>query len=237
MMDTETLQDPVAHSKIRIVLADDHAILRAGITSLLNCEGDIFVVAEATNGDEALDFVNKHKPDILILDLSMPKNKDMRVLKELTKAQSPTKVLVLTMHEDHAYLRAVIKEGGAGYLVKRAADTDLLAAIRQIYNGGSYIDASLSAEALRYVLNPTFATSPLPPLSVLSAREKQVLLFIAQGYTNKETANDLNVSVKTIETYRLRLSDKLGLRSRAQLVKYAIQSGIFKTAAGDSSGY
>lgn len=222
---------------IRIVIADDHAILRAGLRSLLNVQPDMDVVAEATDGNEAVDRATEHKPDVLLLDLSMPKAGGLSAIGRVREGSPKTRILVLTMHDDQAYLRSVLEAGGAGYLVKRAADTELLAAIRAVHEGGSYIDVSLGSAELKRVYGATSKgeeASDVPPVSVLSDRERQVLELVAMGHTHKEIAHSLSVSVKTVETYRLRLSEKLGLRSRAELVRYAINLGLMDTVHDDT---
>lgn len=218
-------------SKIRIVIADDHAILRAGLRSLLGTESDMEVVAEAVDGEEAAAKAAETQPDVMLLDLSMPKHGGLQAIKRIRELSPHTRILVLTMHDDQAYLRSVLKAGGSGYLVKRAADTELLAAIRAVYQGRSYIDVSLGDAALQRILrdgpDPKL-TFDAPSVDVLSDRERQVLELVAMGHTHKEVAKHLSVSVKTVETYRLRLSEKLGLRSRAELVRYAINLGLLK---------
>jgi two-component system, NarL family, response regulator NreC len=212
--------------KIRIMIADDHAILRAGLRSLLNAQPDMEVVAEAIDGEQTVDLVAQHTPDVLLLDITMPKTSGIKALEAVREVSKNTRVLVLTMHDDHAYLRSVLAAGGAGYLVKRAADTELLAAIRAVHQGRSYIDVSLGEGELSRVLDNGKESGSKGALSVLSDRERQVLELVALGYTHKEVADKLSVSVKTIETYRGRLSEKLGLRSRAELVRYALDAGL-----------
>lgn len=215
--------------KIRIVIADDHAILRAGLRSLLSAQEDIEIVAEAVDGEDAFEKVVETKPDVVLLDLSMPKAGGLTAIKRIREKSVDTRVLVLTMHDDPAYLRSVLKAGGSGYLVKRAADTELLAAIRAVHQGRSYIDVSLGQGVLQRILDEDPAGDPdAPPLAVLSDRERQVLELVAMGHTHKEVAKQLSVSVKTVETYRLRISEKLGLRSRAELVRYAINLRLLK---------
>lgn len=219
-------------STIRIVIADDHAILRAGLRSLLNVQPDMEVVAEATDGNEAVERAAETQPDVLLLDLSMPKAGGLSAIKRVREVAPDTRILVLTMHDDQAYLRSVLEAGGAGYLVKRAADTELLAAIRAVHEGGSYIDVSLGSAELKRVYGARSGADEAdepPPVSVLSERERQVLELVAMGHTHKEIAQTLSVSIKTVETYRLRLTEKLGLRSRAELVRYAINLGLMDT--------
>ena len=212
--------------RIRIVIADDHAILRAGLRSLLSAQDDIDVVDEAVDGEDAVAKTLSTSPDVLLLDLSMPKEGGLGALQRVRRERPDTKVLVLTMHDDSAYLKSVLEAGGSGYLVKRAADTELLAAIRAVASGKPYVDVSLGSGMLQRVLTEDAVPETVPPVSVLSERERQVLELVAMGHTHKEIAKSLCVSVKTVETYRLRLSEKLGLRSRAELVRYALSLGL-----------
>ncbi len=216
-------------TNIRIVIADDHAILRAGLNSLLSAQDDMVVVAEAVNGEDAIAKAEQFKPDVLLLDLSMPKVPGLKAIEQVLSVSPATRILVLTMHDDQSYLRSVLVAGGSGYLVKRAADTELLSAIRTVHQGRSYIDVALGDGVLTEVID-TERHRPSEPLSVLSDRERQVLELVALGYTHKEVAAQLLVSVKTVETYRGRLADKLGLRSRAELVRYALHAGLLEAA-------
>ena len=216
---------------IRIIIADDHAILRAGLRSLLKAQPDMEVVGEAVDGDETVELVDELQPDVLLLDISMPKCGGIQAIPRVRDVSKGTRILVLTMHDDQAYLRSVLAAGGSGYLVKRAADTELLAAIRAVHQGRSYIDVSLGDDDLQAVLQSgeggiAGAVTRGRSISVLSERERQVLELVALGFTHKEVADRLAVSVKTIETYRGRVSEKLGLRSRAELVRYALDAGL-----------
>jgi len=217
---------------IRIMIADDHAILRAGLRSLLSAQDDMTVVAEAIDGEEAVEKAEACKPDVLLLDITMPKKSGIEALQEIRKLSPATRVLVLTMHDDHAYLRSVLAAGGSGYLVKRAADTELLMAIRAIQQGRSYIDVGLEENQLQTVLvdeQKARSEAAAKSLESLSDRERQVLELVALGFTHKEVGESLSLSVKTVETYRSRLSEKLGLRSRAELVRFALELGLLDT--------
>lgn len=217
---------------IRIMIADDHAILRAGLRSLLSAQDDMTVVAEAVDGEEAVVKAEACKPDVLLLDITMPKKSGIEALQEIRKLSPTTRVLVLTMHDDHAYLRSVLAAGGSGYLVKRAADTELLMAIRAIHQGRSYIDVGLEDNQLQTVLvdeQKARSEAAAKSLESLSDRERQVLELVALGFTHKEVGESLSLSVKTVETYRSRLSEKLGLRSRAELVRFALELGLLDT--------
>lgn len=209
-------------TRTRIVLADDHAVLRSGLKMLLNAQEDMIVVGEATNGQEALNAVREHAPDLLILDITMPKMDGLHVLHQLKRAFPNVRVLILTMHEEEGYLRRALEAGAAGYCPKSAADAELISAIRAVMQGNVYIHPSHTKILLDTML-------PSPPLHAtpadLSERERVVLKLVALGHTNQEIAEQLALSIKTVESYRARGMEKLGLTSRAALVRYAIQEG------------
>jgi two-component system response regulator NreC len=218
--------------KIRVLIADDHAILRAGLRLLINNQPDMEVVGEAADGPEALRQARQVNPDVLTLDLTMPGGSGLKTLEGLRQACPQTRVLVLTMHEDPSYLRASLAAGALGYVAKSAVDADLLAAIRSIDQGRTFVTMTLSDRGTHQVLGdqPTRTeASPQVPVKLLSSREQQVLKLLAQGYTNKEVGTQLCLSVKTIETYRARLADKLGLRSRADFTRYALEVGLLNS--------
>ena len=216
-------------AKIRVLIADDHPIVRAGIRMLINPQPDMEVVGEAADGHEALHQARQAKPDVLTLDLTMPGGGGLKTLDDLRQECPQTRVLVLTMHEDPSYLRAALAAGGSGYVVKSAVDAEFLAAIRSIAQGRTFVTITLSERGTHQVLGdqPTRTDSaPRAPVKLLSSREQEVLKLLGQGYTNKEVGTQLHLSVKTIETYRARLADKLGLRSRADLTRYALEMGL-----------
>jgi two-component system response regulator NreC len=199
--------------RTRILLADDHAILRAGLAMLIDAQPDLVVVAEAADGIEALEKTRALRPDIVILDLTMPAMSGLEVLREIRRDCPATQILVLTMHDDPAYGRSVLAAGAMGYVTKKAADRELLLAIRTVREGRPFVDLS-QAEAM------------LPKRAPLSQREQQVLVHLARGFTHQEIADRLGLSIKTVETYLARLTTKLGLHRRAELVRYALETGI-----------
>lgn len=213
--------------KIRIVLADDHAVLRAGLRALLNNEPDIEVVGEAGDGEEALREVAEKAPELIVLDLMMPKVKGLDIIEQLSTQYPATRVLVLTMHADMQYIRHVMKAGGAGYVLKSNADTDLIQAIREIASGKSY----LTPEATQILLadyrqqNAAEETEPTG-LDLLSEREREVLVMTALGYSSREIGELLFISPKSADTYRQRMMEKLQLESRAELVQFALKHGL-----------
>jgi two-component system response regulator NreC len=218
---------PPRKSKIRVLIADDHAILRSGLRLLVNAQADMEVVAEAPDGEQAVQAARETKPDVALLDLTMPRLGGMRALQEIVRTCRETRVLVLTMHDDPAYLRSVLAAGSSGYVLKRSVDAELLAAIRAVHRGGTFIDPSLANVLVQDVLAKRGAKAPrIRPVSILSDRELQVLRLVARGYSSQQIAKQILVGVKTVETYRSRLAQKLGLKTRSDLVRFAVQMGL-----------
>ena len=215
--------------KIRILLADDHAILRDGIRSLLNAEPDLEVVGEAAHGRDAVDRATELLPDVALLDCSMPELTGVEAMRRIRITAPAVKLLALTVHEDSASLRELLEAGAHGYVLKRAGKAELLQAIHAVYAGGIYIDPRIASQ----LVNPFYhavATTPPRTTAALSGRESAVMRMIAQGHTNKEVAATLDISVKTVETYRARSMEKLGLRSRVDLVRVATERGWLRVA-------
>lgn len=217
--------------KIRIVLVDDHAVLRAGLTALLNAEADMAVVGEAGDGAASLHVVADRQPDVVLLDINMPTMSGLEALSALRKVAPQSRVLILTMHDDQTYLRQALAQGAAGYVLKQAADSELLTAIRTVYHGGAFLHPSHAQALLSPSAPATGQSSASDDLSILSERELEVLKLIALGHANKEIAEMLYLSVKTVETYKTRIMEKLGLTSRAALVRFALKQGLL-TADG-----
>ena len=224
-------------SPIRVLIADDHAVLRAGLRMLIGSQPDMEVVGEAADGEEAVRQAVETRPDVALMDITMPGIGGIKAVERLRQARPETRVLVLTMHDVPAYLRSVLAAGASGYVVKRAADSELLSAIRGVHRGRTVLDPALATRVVQGGLRKRNAVSPTAkgPSSVLSQREREVLELVAQGFTNQQIADRLGLSVKTVETYRSRLVEKLGLRSRADLVRYALDSGLLG-AADDAAG-
>jgi DNA-binding NarL/FixJ family response regulator len=210
--------------KLRILLADDHKIVREGLRTLINSQPDMQVVGEAANGKEVLVKARELKPDVVVMDLSMPELNGLQATERLKIERPEMKVVALTAHEDEGYLRQLCKVGAAGYVLKRSAGDELVKAISEVAKGGVHYEASLASKALA----KQAAGSPAKGeshTSDLSEREKEVLVLLAWGYSNKEIASQFKLSVKTVETYKLRIGEKLGLRSRTKMVQYALRQG------------
>jgi len=207
---------------IRIVLVDDHAVLRAGLTALLNAEPDMTVVGDAGDGAESLRVVAALQPDVILLDINMPTMSGLEVLPQLRKVTPSARILILTMHDDQTYLRQVLALGGSGYVLKQAADSELLTAIRTVFYGGTFLHPSHVQALLAVATEPAAADD----LSILSERELEVLKLVALGHSNKEIADMLYLSIKTVETYKARVMEKLNLKSRAALVRFALKHGL-----------
>jgi DNA-binding NarL/FixJ family response regulator len=210
--------------KIRVLIADDHAILRAGLRMLIDSQPDMKVIAEAPNGEDAVRLASAERPDVVILDITMPGGGGLRAVPEILRVCASTRVLLLTMHEEPAYLRTALASGAAGYVLKKSVDANLLAAIRSVHKGRSYVDSELASALIQHAL-PDLA-QPGRTDEVLSERELQVLKLVAEGYSSREIAEQIFIGVKTVETYRARFAEKLGLKSRADLVRYALEVGL-----------
>jgi len=208
---------------IRVLLADDHSIVRAGLRRLVEDAGDMVVVAEAADGREAIKKVREDQPDVAVIDLSMPGMDGLEVVERLLSHDPKLPVLILTMHEEEQYVVRAIGAGAKGYVTKRAAAEQLLAAIRKVHGGGRYLSESAS-EALATRMGR--GAGVRSPLDTLSTREIQVLRGLALGKSNREIAETYHISTKTIDTYRARLLKKLTLRNNAELTRFAIQNGI-----------
>jgi len=216
----------MSEKKLRILLGDDHAVMRAGLRVLLNLEEDIEVVGEAADGEEVVKMVDETLPDLVLLDLTMPNLSGLECIERILEKHPTMKILVLTMHDDEEYMKAVIRAGGKGYVLKKAADVELLLAIRTVSRGELYIYPPMAAALLYQMVGPQTSGSKEKKEKGLSEREREVLKYLALGHTNQDIAELLHISVKTVETYKTRVMEKLDLRKRAELVRYAMENGI-----------
>jgi len=212
-------------AETRVLLVDDHAVLRAGLRRLLEDQPDLAVVGEAGTAAEAIDLAVSLKPDLILLDLGMPGLGGLAAMPRLRQAAPEARLLVLTMHDDEGYVREALHSGAAGYVLKKAADHELLAAIRAVVRGEVYIYSALTRSLLEDLL-PSGAEAPQDAWERLSNREQEVLRLVALGHTGAEIATRLSLSPKTVETYRARAMEKLGLSSRAALVRFALSRGL-----------
>jgi len=218
------MSDPLNH-RIRILLADDHGIVRAGLRALLDAQADMVVVAEAENGFDAITSAQEHEPDVVVADLSMPGG-GLEAIRGITSLKLRTRVLVLTVHAEERYLLPVLEAGGSGYVRKSSAHTDLLNAIRTVARGEVFLDPAATKTLLRGYLGRVHTGEEMDLGEVLSEREREVVKLTAEGYTAQQAADLLSLSPKTVETYRHRAMQKLGLANRAELVKYALRAGL-----------
>jgi two-component system response regulator NreC len=210
---------------IRILIADDHGVLRAGLRALLNAEPDLEVAGEAADGYEALRMAAQTHPDVVLLDISMPGLGGIEVTRELKHALPEIHVLILTVHEDEGLLQEGIRVGASGYIIKRAVESELINAIRAVSRGEMYVHPAMT-RALVQNLAPRTSADSLPA-KVLTRRETEVLRLIVQGHTNRQIADVLSLSVRTVESHRANLMAKLNLNSRVELVQYAMQHSLF----------
>ena len=207
----------------RILLADDHGILRAGLRNLLNAEPDLEVIGEAADGIQILEMVEQSSPDLILMDISMPNMGGIEVLEHLREKKLASKVLMLTVHEDEGLLKKAIHAGASGYLVKRAAESELITAIKTVMQGDIYVHPAMTRALLKDIV-PAPASAGTE--NTLTHREVEILRMIARGYTNNQIAQKLSISPRTVEGHRSNLMSKLDLHSRVELVEYAEQHGL-----------
>lgn len=213
---------------IRVVLADDHLVVRAGLKALLGVTKDIQVIGEATNGRDAVNLVEQLVPDVAVLDLDMPLLDGASAMKELIARKSPTRVLILTMHDEEKYLLSLLEAGAAGYLVKNAADRELADAVRAVASGDTYVQPSAARALARQVTRRAEQHDERRQYESLSERERDVLVLVAGGYSASEIGEKLFISPKTVETYKQRISEKLGLAHRSDYVQLCLRLGLLQ---------
>ena len=213
-------------NKLSIVLADDHTILREGLRALLTADSQFEVVGEARDGREAVRCVEKLAPDLLLMDLSMPRMSGMDAIREIKKRYPDTKIIALTVHKTEEYLLTTLQAGADGFVLKDATHDELLMAIQNVMGGKSYLSPGVSEKVIEGYLKGKQSSQSLSSFETLSQREREVLKLIAEGYKNKEIAADLCISLKTVEKHRANLMKKLDLHNAAALTVYAVEKGL-----------
>jgi len=213
-------------AKHRIVIAEDHTILREGLRSLLSSGPDLEIVGEVGDGREAIRCVEKLKPDLVLTDLSMPRMNGMDAIREIKKRSPGTKILVLTVHKTEEYILATLRAGADGYLLKDSTHAELLMAVKHVLGGKPYISPGISEKVLEGYLDGKKTLKTRTVWETLTKREREILKLIGEGYRNKEIADDLNISVKTVEKHRANLMEKLNLHNVQALTTYAIEKGL-----------
>lgn len=217
---------------VKIVIADDHAVVRTGFSMILNYQEDMEVVATAADGVEAYQKVLEYKPDVLILDLSMPPGESGLVAtSKISESFPETKILILTMYDDEEYLFHVLKSGAKGYILKNAPDEQLILAVRTVYKGETYVDMKMTTSLVNEFINQSHqeeVSYSSDPFKILSKRELEILPLIAKGYGNKDIAEKLFVSVKTVEAHKTHIMNKLNLKSKPELIEYALKKKLLE---------
>lgn len=217
---------------VKIVIADDHAVVRTGFSMILNYQEDMEVVATAADGVEAYQKVLEYKPDVLILDLSMsPGESGLVATSKISESFPETKILILTMYDDEEYLFHVLKSGAKGYILKNAPDEQLILAVRTVYKGETYVDMKMTTSLVNEFINQSHqeeVSYSSDPFKILSKRELEILPLIAKGYGNKDIAEKLFVSVKTVEAHKTHIMNKLNLKSKPELVEYALKKKLLE---------
>jgi two-component system, NarL family, response regulator NreC len=215
-------------AKVRVLLADDHTILRAGLKMMLNAQPDIEVVGEASDGRQAVGEAQRLQPDVIIMDITMPECNGIEATKQVKRLMPETRVLVLTMHENEEYLFQMLRAGASGYMLKEAADTELISAIRVVSSGRFYLSPSAQSMMVSDYLQRVHTGEERDSYSALTEREREILKLVAEGHTNNQIGELLFISPKTVDTHRTHIMDKLNLHNRAELVKYAMRRGLLE---------
>lgn len=215
-------------AKTRIVIADDHSIVREGVKMILASQRDFDIVGEAATGEEALALIEKLKPDVVVMDISMPGIGGIEATAQIKQTHPKINVLALTMHEDEHYVFRLLRAGASGYVLKRAAATDLVAAVRAASRGEAFLYPSVARDVIADYLRRVEAGEEKERYDGLTTREREILTMIAQGLSNQEIAKKLYISIKTVQTHRAHILEKLGLHDRTELVRYAIRKGLIE---------
>ena len=212
---------------VRILLADDHGLVRAGLRRILEAEPDLVVVAEASDGAEAVELARTESPDLAVLDVSMPRMTGLQAAREIARRAPDVRTLMLSMHDNEQYFFSALQAGACGYVLKSAADEDLVAACRAASRGDSFLYAGVERALVRDFLDRMRRGERIPK-AVLTAREDEVVKLIAEGWSSKEIAAELVISVKTVERHRANVLTKLGMRDRTELTRYAVRAGLIE---------
>ena len=207
--------------KIRILLADDHAVVRQGFRMILGAQADMEIIGEAGNGREAVSMSEQLHPDVVVMDVAMPELNGIEATRRIMEQAPHTRILALSMHKDSVYVREILRAGARGYLLKDSIDVDLLAAVRAVGRGEGYLSPAVSDSVLS-----DYRKHVTDPLDLLSSREREVMQLIAEGKTNKDIATSLNLSVYTVDAHRGRIMEKLNLHSTSELVRFAVRKGL-----------
>ena len=214
-------------SKIKVVIAEDHTIVRKGLCALLEAEPDIEVIGEAENGREAIKIVEKLLPDVVVMDIAMPGLNGLETTRQLIKRIPKLKILILTMHDNEEYIFETLRAGASGYLIKRSAPNELISAIQSVYRGESFLSPAISKKVIDgFVQRGVQTAVEDEDYQKLTAREREVLQLIAEGHANRDIARLLHISIKTVESHKAHIMEKLDIRNIAELTQYAIRKGL-----------
>ena len=214
--------------RIRVLIADDHTLVREGLRALLEGQGDFEVIAEASNGREAVDRAIQMRPDVVLMDLGMPDLDGLAATRHILRTNPAIRILVLTVHETEDYFFRVLEVGAHGFLVKDAASTELVAAVRAVHHGGVYLHPPMAKRLVEEYLQRIGSGEERAAHSMLTRRERQILALIGAGHTNQEIAEQLSLSINTVQAHRSHIIDKLNLHSRADLMRYAVRVGLLR---------
>jgi len=214
--------------KIRVLIADDHTLVREGLRALLEGQGDFEVIAEASNGREAVDRAIQMRPDVVLMDIGMPELDGLAATRHIVRTNPAIRILVLTVHETEDYFFRVLEVGAHGFLVKDAASTELAAAVRAVHHGGVYLHPPMAKRLVEEYLQRIGSGEERAAHAMLTPRERQILALIGAGHTNQEIAEQLSLSINTVQAHRSHIIDKLNLHSRADLMRYAVRVGLLR---------